>query len=370
MEKVATAAWAVVLLLGAVPYAKAQEQGKGGPPPALVTVSEVREGTIAPEREFVGTVFYPEVSEVSAEVSGGVVSVDVEEGRRVRKGNVLVRLDADLLEKTIASTRASHGQVLVDLEKARADFRRIESLYKQEAIAEQVYDENRFRVMSLEKRAESLAADIERLEAELHRKTVRAPFDGVIVKKLVDRGEWLSPGDKVATVARDDLVDVIVEVPGEVVPFVRPGRKVAVRVAGKEATGSVLSVVPRGDISTRTFPVKVRLRNRYALIEGMEARVAVPTGKRERALLVPRDALVTGSGNAAVYTVVDGKAKMVPVKVLRFEGGTAGIEAEGIRKGMPVVVKGNERLRDGQPVTVVTGQGATSPASEGEGAGR
>lgn len=370
MKKTATVTWAMVLLLGAVPCGNAQEPGKGGPPPALVTVSEVREGTIAPEREFVGTVFYPEVSEVSAEVNGGVVDARIEEGRRVRKGDVLVRLDADLLEKTIASTRASHGQVLVDLEKARVDYRRIENLYRQEAIAEQVYDENRFRVMSLEKRAESLLADIERLEAELLRKTVRAPFDGVIVKKLVDRGEWLSPGDKVATLARDDSVDVIVEVPGEVVPFVRPGRKVAVSVAGRETAGEFVSVVPRGDISTRTFPVKIRLRNRYGLIEGMEARVSVPTGKRETSLLVARDALVTGSGNSAVFTIVDGKAKMVPVKVLRIEGGSAGIEADGIRKGMTVVVKGNERLRDGQPVTIVTGQGETPPAPGGEGAGK
>ncbi len=370
MKKTAAFASSLALLLGAVLPAAAQEPGKGGPPPALVTVSEVREGMIAPEREFVGTVFYPEVSEVSAEVTGGVVSAEIEEGRRVRKGDVLVRLDADLLEKTIASTRASHGQVLVDLEKARVDFRRIENLYKQEAIAEQVYDENRFRVMSLEKRDEALRADIERLEAELLRKTVRAPFDGVIVKKLVDRGEWLSPGDKVATLARDDSVDVIVEVPGEVVRFVRPGRKVAVRVAGRDSTGDVVSVVPRGDVSTRTFPVKVRLRNRFGLIEGMEARVSVPTGKRERSLLVTRDALVTGSGNSSVFTIVDGKAKMVPVKVLRFEGGHAGIEADGIRKGMTVVVKGNERLRDGQPVTVVTGQGATPPPSGGTEAGK
>ena len=360
----ALAAWTLFLLPAAVPHADAQE--KGGPPPALVSVSEIREGTIAPRTEFIGTVFYPEVSEVSAEVSGGILEVLIDEGQRVRKGDVLVRLDPEILEKTLASTRATHGQVLVDLEKAGIDFRRMKSLYKQDAIAEQVYDENRFRVKSLEKKAESLQADTERLEAELRKKTIRAPSDGVIVKKLVDPGEWLSPGDKVASLARDDFVDVIVEVPGEVVAYARPGRTLDVKVGGAETKGEVTAVVPRGDIATRTFPVKVRVRNRYSLIEGMEARVAVPTGKSLRTLLVSRDAIVTVSGNTAVYAVEGGTAKMVPVKVLRYEGGDAGVEGNGLRKGMAVVVKGNERLRDGQPVQVVTGQG-TVAGGDGKG---
>ncbi len=369
MEKpvnTATAAWVLVLLLAAVAPASAQDQEKGGPPPALVTVSEIREGMIDPQTEFVGTVFYPEISDVSSEVTGGIVEVRIEEGRRVRKGDVLVRLDAEILEKTLDSTRASHEQVLVDLAKARADFRRIENLYRQEAVAEQLYDENRFRVMSLEKKADSLQADRERLQAELRKKTVRAPFDGITVKKLVDLGEWLSPGDKVATIARDDRVDVIVDVPGEIVGYMKPGRTLPVKIAGVETTGKVVSVIPRGDIATRTFPVKIRVRNRFSFIEGMEARVAVPTGKKEKLLLVSRDAVVTAFGKNAVYAVEDGKAKMIPVNVLRYAGESAGVEGEELRAGMSVVVKGNERLRDGQPVTVSTGGGRESGPSKGQ----
>lgn len=361
-----TAACVLVLLLAAAAPGGAQDQGKGEPPPALVTVAEVREGMIDPRAEFVGTVFYPEVSDVSSEVTGGIVEVRIEEGRRVRKGDVLVRLDAEILGKTLASTRASHGQVLVDLEKARADFRRIENLYRQEAVAEQLYDENRFRVMSLEKKAESLQADIDRLEAELRKKTVRVPFDGITVKKMVDLGEWLSPGDKVATIARDDRVDVIVEVPGEIVGYMTPGTTLPVKVGGTETTGKVVSVIPKGDVSTRTFPVKIRVRNRYSLIEGMEARVTVPTGKKEKALLVPRDALVTAMGQTVVFTVVDGRAKMVPVTADRYVGKEVAVRTDGLKPGMEVLVKGNERVRDGQPVRLVTGQGV-SPRDGGTG---
>ncbi len=367
MEKAvnsATAAWVLALLLAAAAPANAQDQGKGGPPPVLVTASAVREGMIVPRKEFIGTVYYPEVSEVSSEVSGSAVKVAFDEAQRVRKGDVMVRLDADLLEKTLVSTRALYGQTLAELEKANLDLKRIEKLYREDSIAEQVYDENRFRVKSLEKKGESLKADVERLEIEMAKKTVRAPFDGVVLKKHVERGEWLSPGAAVATLARDDIMEVIAEVPGDVVPFVSKGGSVPIRVAGKEIQGKITAIVPRGNIATRTFPVKIEVRNRYSLIEGMEARVDIPSGRKEKTLLVPRDALVTAMGQTVVYTVVDGKAKTVPVTVTRYVGKEIAIQADGIETGMEVLIKGNERIRDGQPVSVrKDGVGAAAPSA-------
>jgi RND family efflux transporter MFP subunit len=348
-----------MFLLVAIPSARAQEPK--GPPPALVAVSEVREGQVAPTVEFVGTIYYREVSEVASEVSGRVEEVRVEDGRRVRGGDLLVRIDSALLEKSVASTRAAHGQVLAELEKARRDLGRVETLYRQDAIAEQVYDENRFRAMSLEKRAESLEADLGRLTIELSKTEIRAPFGGVVVRKRVDRGEWLSPGTAVATLARDDTVDAVVEVPGEVVRRLSVGMTLNLRAAGKRMAGKVTAIVPRGDIATRTFPVKVRVVNRHALIEGMEARVEVPTGEKTTSLLVPRDALVTAMGQSVVFTVAESQARMIPVKVTFYDGDRAAVEGEGLRKGMPVIVKGNERVRDGQPVVVSSGGKEEAP---------
>jgi RND family efflux transporter MFP subunit len=355
---------ALSLLLLFLLLSPARAQGPGQAPPASVAIAEIREGTVAPETEFIGTVYYPEVSEISAEVSGSVAEVGVEEGQRVRKGAVLVRLDTETIGKTLEAIRASHGQVLAELERARRDLGRIESLYKAESIAEQVYDENRFKVKALESRAASLVAEVERLEVDLRKTTVRAPFGGVIIKKTVNRGEWVSPGRPLLTLARDDSVDVIVEVPGEVVPFARRGTTVIVKAAGREMRGQVTAVVPSGDIATRTFPVKVRVANRGELIEGMAARVAVPTGEAQGALIVSRDALVTAMGRTVVYAVVDGKAKMIPVTVLGYKGMEAGIAGDGLRKGMPVVTKGNERLQDGQAVQVVgSGEGGPQAAA-------
>src|SRR4030042_2961786 len=204
----------------------AQGTKPGMPPPAAVVVSEVKNGFVAPEAEFVGTVFYLEVSDGAAEVNGRIEVVSFEEGQRIKAGHVLVRLNADLLEKNLKGTKASYEQALSELEKARSDFQRIENLYQRQVVPEQVYDENRFKVKGLEKKAESLNAEVERLEVELQKKVIKAPFNGVVIKKHVDRGEWLSPGSSVATMARDEIVDIVVEVPEEITRFIRSGVEV------------------------------------------------------------------------------------------------------------------------------------------------
>jgi len=330
----------------------AQENETQGMPSAQVVVSEVTAGMVAPESEFIGTVYYQEVSDVASEVDGVVEVVNFEEGQRVKEGEILVKVNSDLLEKTIQAAEASHEQALSELEKSERELKRAERLYKENLISEQAYDERRFDVNGLEKRAFSLKSEVERFEVELQKKSIKAPFDGVVVNKYVDRGEWLSPGAPVATIARDDMLDIIVEVPGEVIKAVRKGMVVRVNSGGRNMKGEILSIIPRGDVLTRTFPVKIRLKNTFSLVEGMEARVTLPVEKEKKALTVPRDAVATVFGITAVFAVIDSKARMIPVEILGYKGMTAGVYAEGLKRGMQVVVKGNERLRDGQPVVI------------------
>jgi len=328
----------------------AQERGPGGMPPAQVVVSDVKTGMVAEKSDFIGTVYYVEVSEVASEVNGKVESVSFEEGQRVKRGEVLVSLSADLLEKQLDATRASYEQVLIEHEQAILDLKRVENLIKQGSISEQLYDEQRFKVKGLEKRAASIRADVERIRVELGKKRIRAPFGGVVVERAVDRGEWLSPGSKVATIAKDDTVDVVVNVPEGIIQFAREGMDLAVMAGGRVVKGDVFAVVPRGDVATRTFPLKIRIKNPGYLKEGMEARVALPIAEKKKALIVPRDAVITMFGRTVVFAVIDSKAKMIPVKVIGYEGMMAGVNVSGLEEGMKVVIKGNERLTNGQSV--------------------
>lgn len=345
----------IVLTLSPV-FSDAQEKGPPGIPPAKVAVAPVSSGMVVPQSGFIGTVYYQEVSDIASEVEGLIEAVTFEEGKGVRKGEPLVRLNAELLQKSIQATRASYEKVVVDLEKARLDLQRSEQLYKDGLAPEQEYDDQKFKVRGQEKMAESLRAEMERLEAGLVRKVIRAPFSGVVLQKKADIGEWLSPGSPVATIARSNVVDIVVNVPEEVLRFIVPGQPVQIESGGGEITGEFFTVIPRGDIATRTFPVKIRVQNNRSLLEGMDARVTLPIGKKRKSLIVPRDAVITLPGSTVVFALKDSKALMVPVQVTGYDGQMAWVESDALHDGVEVVIKGNERLRDGQPVEILKNQ--------------
>lgn len=357
--KKATPLLLVLLLLCASPASSAGKQSahgkkQGGPPPSKVLVSILQQGKISPESDFIGTIYFKEVSEVAAETDGRVRSVYFEEGRRVKKGQVLIAISPALLSKEIESKKAARAEVISQLKNAKKDLSRATELFNKKLLAGKDYDKYKFAVEELHNNSLSLKAEIERLGIELSYKSVRSPFDGVVLSKKVERGEWVNPGTVVATVANDSEVYLIVNVPQRAIPFIRRGRPVSVYSDTKVYKGVVHAIIPQGDLRTRTFPVKIRLINRTgALHQGMEAAVSLPVGIEIKALLVNRDAVTSVRGQRAVYAVVEGKALMIPIAVTGFKGGLAGISGRGLKAGMQIVTKGNERLRPGQPVVII-----------------
>jgi RND family efflux transporter MFP subunit len=330
------------------------QQHEEVPPPANVTVSSVKHGMIEPQAEFIATVFYQEISDTAAELSGLVEAVRFEEGQKVKEGQVLVELGSELLRKGLQATISAYEQALSELEVARIDLRRRETLFQKKSISEQSYDETRFRVVGLEKRAAALKAQVERLEIELAKKIIRAPFDGVVIKRQVNRGEWLSEGETVAVIGKNDVIDLVAEVPERYIQFIDFGMKVRAAANNHEFYATVTAIVPRGDVATRTFPVKIRTPNEFSLIEGMSAKVTLPTGKSQKTLMVPRDAVISQFGQTVVFAAMESTAHMIPVQIIAFAGLDAGVASQDLKEGMLVVVGGNERLRDGQAVAYRT----------------
>jgi hypothetical protein len=87
----------------------------------------------------------------------------------------------------------------------------------------------------------------------------------------------------------------------------------------------------------------------------MEARVVLPANDRRRCLIVPRDAVLNLFGQNVVFAIVDSKANLIAVRVIGYQGNNVGVEAERLMEKMKVAIKGNERLRDGQAVTIMKG---------------
>lgn len=390
----------LVLLLGA---AAAQE------PPALVVVADVVEREVTARRSFVGSVEPARRSVVESEVEGLVTEYLAEEGQRVEAGAPLAKLRTRLAEIALDAARAElklraeelreqkNGSRPEELAQARArvasaqaanDMRqwrvgRARQLFDTSVISEDELKEAQMtarlaeellaevkeglrlaeagpraeRVAQAEARVEAQQAEVARLEDELDRHTIRAPFSGYVVAENTEIGEWLGKGAAVAELVALDEVDVVAPVVEDYVLGIDVGMAASVTVGavpGHVFEGNVSAVVPAADMRARTFPVKVRVANPKGgplLKAGMFATIHLPVGGTEKAVLVPKDALVLGGPSPMVYVVTEGKAVPVPVETGIAVDGLIQVKG-GVTGGQKVVVRGNERLRPGQLVKI------------------
>jgi membrane fusion protein, multidrug efflux system len=332
---------------------KAAPAKKKGPPPAPVVVADVVAGASEPKAEYVGTIVYSRVCRVATESAGLVTGTYYEEGEAVRAGQKLVELGVDLLDATIEGTRAGYEQVMVEYERAQKDYARMDALFREQTISEVVLDNHLFEKKGLAKKAAALKASLDRMLLVKKKKRIHAPFGGVVIEKTVEKGEWAQTGGTVAVIADNTEVDIMVDVPEKLLSFLAKDDLLDVSFNGSQQRARFINVVPRGDVATRTFSIKLRLENTKNLIEGMEARAHIPVGDKTRGLLVPRDSVVSKYGKNVVFTVSESKAKMVPVKITGYTALMAGVSGRGLAEGMQVVIKGNERVRNGQRVRIL-----------------
>jgi RND family efflux transporter MFP subunit len=282
----------------------------------VVTVP-VKEGQIAETARVVGALFFDRVSRVSPEVSGLVASAGFREGDRVKAGETLIRLNTDFVLNEIETVLATMAQVETRLAKAEKDVGRYETLFRQNAASEQQYDTMVLNREDLVRQKGILEQNLVLARLKQQKSVVAAPFDAMVLEKNVDAGTWVSPGSTLCTLG--SLEDLCVRAPVSegFLLFSKTGQKVEVSIPalGKSVEGTVRGVVPLADPQTKTVSVKMGVPWMPGAVENMSALVELPTSEKKTLLLVPRDALVTANGATMVYTVREGKAAPVPVRV-------------------------------------------------------
>lgn len=333
------------------------------PPVSKVVAAPGQSGVLAPQSEFRGTVYFKELSAVATEVQGKVLSVAMEEGERVAKGQILVTLDIALSKKELAAARATHERYKATLDEAEAQFERTKDLVEDGINTAQEYDRQLFLVKSLTQQAASANAQVERIETIIEKSSIVAPFDGIVIDRQTERGEWKSDGDPVAVIAREHEYDALVDVPENVLPWITPKLKVPLVIGGRTFQGEIVTIIPQGDIATRTFPVKIRINPTASLYEGMAVIVRLPTADKTKCVFVPRDAVLIQAGQAALFTVEKSTVTRHYISVLGYKENMAGIAESRLTPDMQFVVKGHERLRNGQQVIVLGNGGELERAT-------
>jgi len=325
-----------------------------GPPPARVVVQQVTRETVAENRSFIGLLEYDRTSRVSSEVAGLVRNVLVREGERVKKGDLLVHLDTEILDREIGLRRTRIEQDQLSIELARKNLDRLEKLLAQMGTSEKNYDDalHYHRDAQLEKRLSEI--ELEKLLTLKEKSAIKAPFDGVILEKNVETGDWVNQGKQLVALGSTD--DTVIRVPVEesLLRFVKVGDRVplVINAFNRETSGIISKVSPVADPRTKNVSVKVAVPPTDDMVANMTATVHIPSSEPKELSLIPMDALVRFQGNDYADTVSEGNASLLPLNIVTFLGHSVGVDNPDLSPGMPVVTEGNERLRPDQPVTV------------------
>lgn len=319
-----------------------------------VRTAEVETVTVKQTTGLVGTARAWRRSVVASEIEGRVAELMAEEGRAVQAGAPLARLDSELLAIEVSAAESSRAAARARHEQSRTRLERLRKLIEQNVVSEDELQTEQRREEELGHEAARAEEAVRRLKTSLEKKTITAPFDGIVTAKLTEVGQWVAAGGAVAELVDLSRVEVRVELPERHVAGVEPGARVEARadaLAGRAFEGVVVAVVPVADDMARTFPLRVEVPNADgALKDGMLCRVEVPLEAEREALLVPKDAIIQRGDAAFVALVVDGRASIVPVLVGRGYDAKVEVSGASVRAGAVVVTRGNERLRDGAPV--------------------
>jgi RND family efflux transporter MFP subunit len=344
-------AWLLFALLVSTSTAFAQ-----GPPPTLVVTEPVKTMEFHDQVTLVGRTEAKVKSRIVSEVSGRVTAVDAPEGNAIRKGNPLVTIDAEKIILALKAKEAEAAQAKAQADLAETNLKRIKELYAQKLIPETSRDSAEAWVKINQERYNQLDAQRGELAHDSANAVIRAPYTGYTLKKLVDVGEWVNPGTPVYEMVDLSQVQVNVDLPESLYGHLELGSSVSITLVNdslKPVTGKVTGIARSASEQTHTFPVIITVRNSDGWMAGGQlVKATLSLNDKFESLAVSKDAIVRQGGQTFVYTIDDNKAVNVPVFTNSTLGNYIAISGEGIIEGKPVVVRGNERLFPGSPVTV------------------
>jgi membrane fusion protein (multidrug efflux system) len=282
-------------------------------------------------------------AEIKAKVGGEVRRILVEEGDRVKSGQVLAVLDDRQLRLQAAQTRAA-------LAKTERDFNRQIELNKKGLVSAGAFENLKYDLDNAR-----AADDIAQLN--LSYSQIRAPFAGIVSTRHIKLGQEISIGMSIFRVTDPTPLKASVFVPERELSRLKPGQSATIAVdalAGRNFPAIVKLVSPMVDAATATFKVTLEVNDpKGDLKPGMFSRVGIVFERRSEALTIPRVALLDTDGSSNVFIVTSGKAEQRSIKTGLSNAGKIEV-TEGLTGKEQVVIVGQNGLKDGNPVRVVS----------------
>ncbi|QEG22936.1 efflux RND transporter periplasmic adaptor subunit [Mariniblastus fucicola] len=356
---------------------------KSGPQAQLVRVGTIERKSITPERALIGDLVAVRRATIATEVAGKIIEFSVDEGSKVIGGETLLaRIDntwTKLNESKIASQIAEKKATLAFEMK---DLLRYNELLRSSAVSSSEVELKRATIESLEASIGQLVVLQNEARERNARLEIYAPFDGSVVAKHAEVGEYVSVGSPVVEIVSSGRIDAQIMVPEDSLPFIAVDDAIDLIVdsLGLRIQGHVFSINAQGAMGSRTFPVRIQLDDQGGkLLPGMGVSAMVPMKKESTEILVPRDAVLMKPDESNVWILESAtsaeigdpnsnadnqetktvwQARPVPVHVLSHTRDSYAIacaresDVERLTPGVQVVTEGLERLIPGATVRI------------------
>ncbi|PIF04527.1 MAG: hypothetical protein CSA86_01710 [Arcobacter sp.] len=322
---------------------------------ALVETTKIVKEEVNPLQEFVGNVKFHRSSNLAAQNSGLIKAINFEVGNIVKKTQTLVKIDKDVLNAKINAARANLKSAKDSLANAKKDYNRYKKLLKSNTITQKEYEDILLKKDSLSSKVKALEATLKELQIQSIKKSIKAPYAGVIVEKNINLGEWVNAGTKIAKIVDTSKVEITFNIPFDVANALQKDEIYDIKIGNTIFKSKLFAIIPSGDKLTRTLPIKFKtdVENSF-IFDGQEAIINLPKKAKTNALVVPRDAVIKRFGKNVVFIVgKDMKAKMIPVQIIGYIEDKTAITAKGLSQGLDVVSKGNERIFPNSDVKIL-----------------
>lgn len=291
-----------------------------------------------------GTLLANEEVELRSEISGRVTGVNFDEGKKIKKGELLLKINDRELSAQLKAKEIEEKLVSDDEGRKR-------QLIDINAISQEEYDKslNALRMLQAEK---------EVIQSQLAKTEIRAPFDGVVGLRYVSEGGYVSPNMLAATMQDLDPIKVEFSIPEKYAQQLKSGAQVSVEVGelSDSLIGTVYAIESKIDPNTRTIKARAKIPNpEENLVPGSFARIKITLQELPDAIVVPSGAVIPDISGSKVFVCRNGLAKQVSVNTgIRTENGVQ--ITYGLMPNDTLITTGLLQLADGKPVTIASDQ--------------
>ncbi len=343
----------------------------------IPTVAVVYPQKEKPDEELVlpGSLLAYEESPIYARTSGYLVRWYKDIGSRVKKGELLAKIDTPEVDQELNQTRAARQQIVAQLELAKISADRWEALRKTDSVSAQEADQQTSGYKQAQANLAAADANVARLQQLEGFKDVYAPFDGVLTRRNVDPGALINAGAGAAgrelfDMARVDPLRVFTSVPQAYAPFIKVGEKTAITLQefpGEKFTATIARTAEAIDTNTRTLLTEVDVPNKDGrLLPGSFGEVHFAVGVNVNKVTVPVNAMLFRAQGAQVAVVgPDNKVELRQINIGRDYGTSLEILG-GVGASERVVINPPDSLENGEQVNVAQAPGSQPPSQQNE----